>query len=166
MTVGCTSGNLASTPQAQPHVAGLACQTSDQAFDDPQLGWGFCYPATWRYVERDATTDTPKGVAITFDVTETAPGPDNGKFGFMAVTTYDRGSAASIGDWLSTNVSGETGLQTIPWGNSDGAVMTDSGRRFALTGHYVVELELHSGSGNLDLNGTLGGLLGDWRFEY
>jgi len=40
------------------------------------------------------------------------------------------------------------------------------GRRIAFTPHHVVILDMHSGEGHLDLEGSMSTRLGTWQFTY
>ena len=146
------------------------CTGSDHGLSEQELGWQFCYPASWRFIEKLQGSDAPTGVDTTFDITDTASGGGNGLFGFMIVGTYERGSQATLRQWLAANYAayrGSSKLETIQWGNAlDAAVDPASGKRFALTEHHVVVLELKAGQGNLDLNTAMTGRLSSWKFAY
>jgi hypothetical protein len=129
-----TSCQSGPTTHPVPSVAtigsNLACATGDHGLADPQAGWGFCYPGTWRYNERSQPISSPPGLDLVFDITvcthidpaiacnapcdqpSTAPGqpsptpicaPDAGQFGVVIVSTYERGSSTSLNSWLQAN---------------------------------------------------------------
>ena len=76
---GCT-GNSSAPPVRTPTpgsvAAGLHCQGDDHGLNVAQLGWGFCYPASWKFRERDVSTTLPAGVDTTLDIVG-----DQGLFG-------------------------------------------------------------------------------------
>lgn len=159
------------TPPPGSPTGSVHCATGDSAEVNEPLGWGFCVPATWRALGGPKTqrTDAPKGVDTVYDITDFAPGANNGLFGVMIISTDDRGSAADLKDWISQNIGGGLQLQTVQWGNAVEAYQEVGGqhpRWFALTPHHVVILELHSGVGNLDLSAAMAPRLGTWRFTY
>jgi hypothetical protein len=162
----------------------LNCPIGDHGFEDSQVGWGFCYPASWRYVERPQASTNPPGLDLTFDVTDIPcasppPGtasarpicsPNAGLFAFMIISTYQRGTSDSLASWLQANTASPPPsppvLQPISWGNSTEAARMADGRRIALTQHHVVILDLRSGQGHLDLETQMYARLGTWRFSY
>ncbi len=160
----------ARTPPPTNQALDLHCAKGDAAEVEEQFGWGFCFPETWRALGGMHTqnTDQPKGVDAVFDITDYAEGPTNGLFGDMIISTDERGSAASLQDWINANIGQGLQLQPIQWGNAVEALQEVGGenRRFALTPHHVVILELKSGQGNLDLEGAMAPRLPTWRFTY
>jgi hypothetical protein len=150
------------------HQAPLeSCAKGDNPWVEQTLGWAFCYPGTWHFRERLQTTDAPSGLDATFDITDFVQGPDSGKFGFMIISTDNRGGAATLADWVGKNLGPTVQLQPISWANSVEAAQEVGGdRRFALTAHQVVVLELRSGAGNLDLEGAMSARLSTWKFLY
>jgi hypothetical protein len=176
---GCQPG---STQRPVPSVAqigsGLKCATGDHPFGDTQAGWGFCYPGTWKYNERAQGSSSPPGLDLTFDITDvpctTSPGasaapvcsPDAGLFAFMIISTYERGDAASLADWMQANLKPLPKSEPISWGNATEAARLADGRRIALTAHHVVILDLHSGQGHLDLETQMSSRLDTWNFTF
>lgn len=160
--------------------AGLHCANGDHGYEDFSTGWGFCYPATWQYRERSQASLTPRGLDLTFDITDipcatptTAPGapsvrpscaPDAGLFAFMIISTYERGGAPDLTSWLAANVKPAPTFDPIRWGNSIEAGRLPDGKRIALTPSYVVILDLHSGAGNLNLEAQMSTRLDTWKF--
>src|SRR5438477_11482075 len=73
---GCQFG---SSPRAVPSVAQLGtdlnCPKTVHAFEDPQAGWGFCYPADWRYLERSQSIASPAGLGRAFNIMYLHPTP-------------------------------------------------------------------------------------------
>jgi hypothetical protein len=164
--------------------------------DDSQAGWGFCYPATWRFTEREQASTLPPGLDLAFDITDipcvvpsAVPGgpsphpvcsPDAGNFGFMVISTYERGVSVNIANWLQANgkdasISPTVVLSPIQWGDSTEAFKMDDGRRIALTQHHVVLLDLHCGTsasacdpnqGHLDLEALMSARLQTWKFTF
>jgi hypothetical protein len=177
-----------STSQPVPSVAtvgsGIKCAQGDHPFSDSQAGWGFCYPGTWRYIEKSQGSPSPPGLDLTFDITDipcvtpsAAPGepsahplcsPNAGLFAFMIISTYQRGDATSLAGWIQANLTPPPApaLQSIRWGNSVEAGQFADGRRIAMTAHLVVILDLHSSAGNLDLEGSMSSRLDTWKFSY
>jgi hypothetical protein len=98
----------------------LKCDSGDHGFEDIQAGWGFCYPGTWKYIERSQASATPPGLDLTFDITDIPcasppPGsnasarpvcsPNAGLFAFMIISTYERGSSPSLAAWIKDNLT-------------------------------------------------------------
>jgi hypothetical protein len=175
------------SPQPVPSVAqigsDLQCAASDHAFEDNQAGWGFCYPATWKYNERvgNGVDAGPPHLDITLDITdvpcvEGSPvaggtsrpvcSPNAGLFGFMVISTYERGNAADLVSWMQGNLPSLPDRQAIVWGNATEADQLADGRRIALTPERVVILELRSGQGQLDLEGEMSARLNTWKFLF
>lgn len=176
---GCQSvASSRPVPSVAEIGSGLKCASGDHGFSDFQAGWGFCYPGSWKYNERSQGSVSPPGLDLTFDITDvpctTAPGasaapvcsPDAGLFAFMIISTYERGSATSLADWLQANMAPVPASQPISWGNASEAVQLADGRRIAFTPHHVVILELHSGQGHLNLEAQMSVRLDTWAFNY
>lgn len=177
---GCQPG---SSPRAVPSVAQLGadlnCPKTDHAFEDPQAGWGFCYPASWRYLERSQSIPSPPGLDLTFDITFAPPSavpcgpggsatgsppPCSGDFANMIISTYERGSAPTLAGWIRANMSQAPAGTVIDWGNAVEAVKLTDGRRIALTAHHVVIMDLHPGL--LDLETEMSSRLNTWKFSF
>ncbi len=175
---GCQFGSNPRAVPSVPQIGGdLKCSQGDHGYEDQQAGWGFCYPAGWRYVERSQAIQSPPGLDLTFDITDAscaspasgstgAPqcSPDAGLFGFMIISTYERGNAPDLTSWINANLSHPPATETISWGNSLEAVKLADGRRVALTQHHVVILELHASP--LDLETEMSSRLSTWKFSY
>lgn len=182
VVAGCQPG---STGRPVPSVAqigaDLKCGAGDHGYEDLQAGWGFCYPATWKFAVRAQSTTTPPELDLTFDITNapcsTPPpaasgatsepqcSPDAGTFAYMIVSTYDRAGASDLAGWVQSNLPRtETLGQSISWGNAVAAAKLSDGRRIALTPHQVVILDLHSGL--LDLEADMSPRLDTWKFSY
>jgi hypothetical protein len=167
---GCQPASPHPVPSVTQIGANLKCAQSDHGYQDPQFGWGFCYPSTWRYIERSQGVDVPKGEDLTFDITCLsqcrASTPDSGAgnnlFGFMIISTYERGGATDLTSWASANLQAGTTLETISWGNASEAARLPDGRRIALTPHYVIALDVRSGL--LDVEGEMASRLDTWKF--
>jgi hypothetical protein len=178
------------TPSVQQLGADLKCESGDHGYADP-AGWGFCYPADWRYQVRAQPSVDIRGfqeLDITFDITNTptvngsplppcrspAPPPQTpavcsttaGLFAFMIVSTYQRKGSPDLASWLQDDIKPAPTASAITWGNAVEAVRLDDGRRVALTKTEVVVLDLRSGAGNLDLENEMSSRLGTWRFYY
>lgn len=167
LLAGCQAGPPSATRSPSPSALELHCPGGDQVEQQQFLGWAFCYSGTWFLRERDESTSAPKGLDATFDVTETAQGPNQGLFGFMIVSTDERGDAASLQDWVTSNVGPGITLKPIQWGDAIEAGQDPaSGKRYALTKHQVIVLELRSGTGNLDLESAMSSRLDTWKFIY
>jgi hypothetical protein len=177
---GCQPG---SNPRAVPSVAqisgDLKCASGDHGYEDQQAAWGFCYPGTWKFQPPRAQSNlNPPGLDLTFDITDvpcSSPpagssaqpecSPNAGAFGYMIVSTYERGTSTSLSAWLQSNLAKrETVDQTISWGNSIEAAKLTDGKRIALTPHQVVILDLHSGL--LNLEALMSTRLDTWKFNY
>jgi hypothetical protein len=177
---GCQPG---SSPRAVPSVAQLGadlnCPKTDHAFEDPQAGWGFCYPASWRYLERSQSIVSPPGLDLTFDITfappssvpctntgsgSASPPPCSGDFANMIISTYERGASADLASWLGANLKQPPPGDAIRWGNAVEAIKLSDGRRVALTAHHVVIMDLHPGL--LDLETEMSSRLGTWKFSF
>jgi hypothetical protein len=176
---GCQPGQ---TPHPVPSVQqigrDLNCASGDHAIEDLQAGWGFCYPGTWVYLERSQASQSPPGLDLTFDITDApcakppagsqqAPvcSPGAGNFGFMIISTYERGTAASLAAWEQANLKTVPNSQPITWSNAVEAARLADGRRIALTQHHVVILDL-SRNGLLDLELQMSSRLSTWKFSY
>lgn len=184
LLAACQIGSPANraTPSVSQIGSDLKCSTGDHAFEDNVAGWGFCYPATWKYNLRAQSTVSPPELDLVFDITDVPcttptppPGqtprptcaPNAGLFGLMVVSTFERGGASSLTDWLQTPVASAarlSGGESISWGNAREARHMPDGRRVALTPTHVVILELRSGAGNLDLEAAMGPRLATWKF--
>jgi hypothetical protein len=161
--------------------ADLKCVNGDHGFADAEAAWGFCYPGTWRYIEKSQASTNPTRLDLTFNITDVpcasaspvAGGtprpvcsPGAGLFAFMIISTYERGSATDLASWMQANLSPLPAAQTIPWGNASDAARLSDGRRIALTPHHVVIMELRSGVGQLDLEALMSARLSTWKFTY
>lgn len=170
LLAGCQPSNPHAVPSVTQIGANLKCAPGDHGYEDPQFGWGFCYPSTWRYIERSQGVDAPKGVDLTFDITclsdcrtsTPAAGAGNNLFGFMIVSTYERGGASDLTGWVGANMRPAPNLETISWGNSAEAAVLPDGRRLALTPHFVVLLDVRSGL--LDVADEMASRLDTWKF--
>src|SRR2546426_3139588 len=73
--VGCQPSGPRPVPSV-PQIGGnLKCSQGDHGYEDPQAGWGFCYPATWRDTERSQASQSPPRLDLTFDITFVPPTP-------------------------------------------------------------------------------------------
>jgi hypothetical protein len=163
----CASGPTVPVRSPSPSALQVRCAAGDAPMTEPQLGWAFCYPATWVAHERDESTTDPKGLDATFDITETSNGANRGLFGFMIIGTEDRAGAQDLQSWVAAHVGPDVKLRPIEWGNAlEAGQDASTGKRYALTPHQVIVLELRSGAGNLDLEAAMSARLGTWRFVY
>ncbi len=169
---GCQPGSNPHPVPSVPQIGGdLKCSQGDHGYTDAQLGWGFCYPSTWKYIERSQAVDSPKGIDLTFDITclsqcKTATPsatPANNLFGFMIVSTYERAGASDLAGWMQANLKPVPEVDRIVWGNAVEADQLPDGRRIALTPHFVVILDVRSGP--LDLEGEMASRLRTWKFS-
>ena len=159
----------------------LSCATGDHGFEDVQVGWGFCYPGTWRYQEKSqsSASPSPSELDLTFDITDipcTSPAPGSsagpvcspgaGLFAFMIISTYQRNGASNLAAWEQSNLPLTSPGQTIQWGNAVEAQKLTETKRIALTQHQVVVMDLHSGAGNLNLEAAMSSRLSTWKFTY
>jgi hypothetical protein len=171
--------NTHPVPSVQQIGSDLKCKAGDHAFEDIQAGWGFCYPGVWKYNEKSQSYASPSLLDLTFDITDderACPSgvassancsPNGGLYGFMIISTYERGGAASLMAWAQANLPQKAvaTIQPIRWANSVEAGRFADGRRIALTPHHVVIMELRSG-GLLDLETAMGSRLDTWKFTY
>lgn len=170
--------NAHPVPSVSQIGAGLKCPAGDHPFTDPQVGWGFCYPGTWKYVEKSQGSQSPAPVELdlTFDITDVPCSPvpsgisgsancsgDAGLFGFMIISTFERGDAPNLASWMQANMKAVTVAQPITWGNAVEAARLADGRRVALTQHQVVVMDLRSGT--LDLEAAMAPRLSTWHFS-
>jgi hypothetical protein len=162
---GCTANSPTpsrSSGTPAPAGAGLRCQGDDHGLDIAQLGWGFCYPSTWRFREREVGTTAPTGVDTTLDIVGA-----QGFFAFMIIGSYERSNAASLKDWLSTNEPDDQDTTPIQWGNAEEAVqVTGQLKRYAMTPNRVYLLSEREGAGNLDLEAEMSKRLSTWMFGF
>ena len=163
--IACTgnSGTPTRSPAASlpPGATGLHCAPADHGLNLQQLGWGFCYPADWKYIEREVGTTAPQGVDTTLDIV----GAKDGLFGFMIIGSYDRGDSTSLKAWLADNEPDDTDTTPIHWGNSTEAVAVNGQlKRYALTPHRVYLMNIREGTGNLDLDAAMSQRLQYWVF--
>lgn len=182
------SPNNRATPSVSQIGSDLKCQNGDHAFEDNVAGWGFCYPATWKYNLHAQSIASPPELDLIFDVTNVpcsipssssgqspepqCSGADAGLFGLMIVYTFQRGDATSLSDWIQANMAPPSSARSngtpsgdpITWGNAREALHLADGRRIALTKSHVVILELRSGAGNLDMEAAMAPRLGTWKF--
>lgn len=162
---GCTLNSPTSpkpTPSTQAAAGGLHCQGDDHGLNVEQLGWGFCYPSSWKFRERDVSTTSPAGVDTTLDIVGA-----QGFFGFMIIGSYDRRGAASLSEWLAGNQPADRNAKPIQWGNAVEAVqVTGQLRRYAMTKSRVYLLNEREGAGNLDLEAEMSKRLSNWYFSF
>jgi hypothetical protein len=168
LLAGCQQGS--NTPLPVPSVAqigaDLNCPGGDHGFEDAGAGWGFCYPASWKYTEpRAQGSVNPTRLDLVFNITDV----NTGLFALMIVSTIERGSSTDLVTWMQANLSSlsVTSLpdrQAIVWGNAGEADRLSDGRRIALTPTHVVILELRSGQGLLDLESAMSTRLDTWKF--
>jgi hypothetical protein len=180
--VGCQAGSSSHpVPSVVQIGSDLNCATGDHGFEDVQVGWGFCYPGTWKYQEKSQSSSSPSPAELdlTFDITDIpctspAPGaqggpvcsPGAGLFAFMIISTYQRNGASSLAAWEQTILPTTLPGQDVQWGNAVEAQQLADGRRIALTPHQVVIMDLHSGVGNLNLEAAMSARLSTWKFSY
>jgi hypothetical protein len=186
---GCQPNYPRPVPSVPQIGADLKCSQGDHGYEDPQAGWGFCYPGHWKYIERSQASQSPPGLDLTFDITYAPPTPEpctiasptstpsaspgspkpaaspcSGQFAFMIISTYARGDSSSLGGWVLANLKPGLTMEAISWGNSVEAARLSDGRRVALTPHHVVILDLHSGL--LDLENEMSARLATWKFSF
>ena len=159
----------------------LNCAAGDHGFEDAQAGWGFCYPATWLYIERSNATTNPTRLDLTFSITDvpcvtgtpvagetprTVCASGAGLFGFMIISTYERGTSSDIASWMLANISPAPVGQPIQWGNASEANVLADGRRIALTPHHIVIMDLRSAKDGLKLEEQMSARLNTWKFLF
>src|SRR3989475_11888043 len=105
--VGCQPSGPRPVPSV-PQIGGnLKCAQGDHGYEDLQAGWAFCYPGSWKDIERSQAIPSPAGLDPTFDITNvpcTTPpsgqpqcSPDAGLFAAMITSTDQREGAAALG---------------------------------------------------------------------
>ncbi len=183
---GCQTGQGSHpVPSVAQIGSDLKCAAGDHGFEDAQVGWGFCYPGSWKYAEKSQSSQSPAPVELdlTFDITNApatpvpcpsatpsaaaSPAGDaecSGQFAFMIVSTFERNNAPDLATWRANNVKPSQALEPITWGNAVEAGRLADGRRVALTQHQVVILDLHPAT--LDLEAAMSSRLDTWRFSY
>jgi len=171
LMVGCQSPSATPgpSPTLQTQAGPIKCATGDHGLNEVELGWGFCYPGTWKYRERLQNSDHPTGVDATFDIVNASgtPGPSEGLFGFMIIGTYEKGTSATLEDWAKANLGDGLDLAPISWGNATSAfVVNGAHQRIAMTAHHVILMDIREGQGNLALSDEMGSRLTSWRFDY
>jgi hypothetical protein len=166
---GCQPGTARPVPSV-PQIGGdLKCSQGDHGYEDPQAGWGFCYPGTWRYTEHAQANESPAGFDLVLDVFNdpcghSGCGPGEGDFAVIIISTYDRDSAPDLASWMAAHIGPSPNLQSISWGNAIEAARLPDGRRIALTQHQVVVMDLRSGP--LDLEPEMSARLATWKFDF
>jgi hypothetical protein len=182
LVAACQSGPTNRPVPSVSQIGGdLKCASGDHGFSDSEAGWGFCYPGTWRYNERAQSSINPPRLDLTFDITDvpcapaspvggqtprTVCSPGAGLFGFMIISTYERGSSPDLVSWMQTTLPAVPEHQTIAWGNAVEAFRLADGRRIALTQHRVVIMDLRSALNQLNLEGAMSARLDTWKFSY
>jgi hypothetical protein len=183
LLAACQVGNTdRPVPSVSQIGSDIKCPAGDHAFEDAQAGWGFCYPGTWKYNERANQSSSPPGLDLTFDITDVpcaSPTPVAGQasprpicsagaglFAFMIISTYEKGNATGLADWVASNLPSKLTLVPIQWGDAVEAGRLSDGRRIALTPHHVVILDLRAGFGNLDLEAQMSARLNTWQFLF
>ena len=148
-------------PQVSTQGAGTACDAADHGLFEAGIGWSFCYPGTWKFQERLQPTTSPKGVDATFDITDASPrgSPGSGDFGFLIISTDQIAGAPDLKTWVATNIGAVT-LTPISWGNAREAAVDTAGRRFALTAHHVVEMDVRGDA----ISAEMAKRLVTWKF--
>jgi hypothetical protein len=165
---GCQPGTARPVPSV-PQIGGdLKCASGDHGYEDPQAGWGFCYPGTWKYSEHVQGSESPSGFDLVLDIFNdpcghTGCGPGEGDFAVMVISTYARNSAPDLASWIAANMSKAETPSPITWGNAVEADQFPDGRRIALTPNQVVIMDLRSGP--LNLEPEMASRLGTWKFS-
>jgi len=165
LLIACTGNSSGSGHSPPPTLApagqGVKCAAEDHGLNLQQLGWSFCYPADWRYIEREVGTTSPHGVDTTLDIV----GSRDGLFGFMIIGSYDRGSSPSLQAWLADNEPDDTDTSPIQWGNAkEAAAVKGQLKRYALSPHRVYLMSIREGAGNLDVETAMKQRLQYWIF--
>ena len=166
---GCSlssSAKPAPAPTIRSEGQGVKCPTGDHGIEEVQFGWSWCYPSTWKFQERLQPTlpkTMPVGVDATFDIVNDLPPGQlgSGDFGFLIVGTYQVGGAADLPAWVSANIGADEELTSISWGNAKDAQEDTQGRRFALTGSHVVEMDVRGPA----IAAEMGKRLATWKFD-
>jgi hypothetical protein len=78
----------------------------------------------------------------------------------MIISTDQIAGAADLKTWVATNI-GPIGLTPITWGNSKEAAIDSTGRRFALTAHHVVEMDVRGDA----ISAEMAKRLVTWKFQ-
>jgi hypothetical protein len=182
MLAGCQSGPVNRPVPSVSQIGGdLNCPSGDHGYSDAAAAWGFCYPNTWRYNLRSQASTNPVRLDLTFDITDvpcvlSSPvagqsphpicSPNAGLFGFMIISTFERGDAPDLVSWMKANLPSVPDRQAIVWGNAAEADRLSDGRRIALTPHHVVIMDLRTTLNQLDMEGLMSARLNTWVFTY
>jgi hypothetical protein len=163
---GCSFSSTAKpgpAPTIRAEGQGIKCPGSDHGIEEVQFGWSWCYPSSWKFQERLQPTQQPKGVDATFDIVNDLPQgqPGSGDFGFLIVGTYQVGTAADLPGWITANIGSDEQLAAINWGNARDAEVDSQGRRFALTGSHVVEMDVRGTA----IAAEMAKRLATWKFD-
>jgi hypothetical protein len=152
----------APAPTIRTEGQGVTCPGNDHGIEEVQFGWSWCYPSTWKFLERLQPTQLPPGVDATFDIVNDLPSGNagSGDFGFLIVGTYQIGTAANLPAWITVNIGPDEQLSSISWGNAKDAEQDAQGRRFALTATHVVEMDVRG----VAIAGEMGKRLATWKF--
>jgi hypothetical protein len=167
LLAGCQQGsNKLPVPTVAQIGADLNCATGDHGYEDAGAGWGFCYPANWKYTEpRAQGSSNPTRLDLVFNITDLR----TGLFALIIISTIERGDAKDLVTWMQANLS-SLGVSSLPdrqailWGNASEADRLSDGRRIALTPNHVVILELRSSQGLLNLEAEMSTRLNTWTF--
>jgi hypothetical protein len=184
MVSACQTGPVNHPVPSVSQIGGdLKCASGDRGYSDAAAAWGFCYPDTWKYYQRVQSSTNPVRLDLTFDITDANCVPGSpvagatprpvcasgaGKFGFMIISTFERGSSTDIANWMQANLLKPipTIAEEIAWGNAHEAVRLSDGRRIALTEHHVVMLDLRTTLDQLDLESLMSSRLNTWVFTF
>ena len=184
VVAACQSGPVSHPVPTVSQIGGdLKCAGTDHGFSDATAAWGFCYPGTWKYNLRSQSSSNPVRLDLTFDITDIpcvtgtpvsgeTPRPvcasGAGLFGFMIVSTFERGSSTDIASWMDANLLKPipTITQEIVWGNASEAARLSDGRRIALTPHHVVILDLRTTLNQLNMEDLMSSRLNTWAFTF
>jgi hypothetical protein len=183
MVSACQVGPVSHPVPSVSQIGGdLKCASGDRGYSDAAAAWGFCHPDTWLYYLRAQSSSNPTRLDLTFDITD-APcvqgspvtgatprpvcSPGAGKFGFMIISTFERGTSLDLASWMQANLKPiPTVRQPIAWGNATEADQLSDGRRIALTPHHVVLLDLRTTLDQLDLESLMSSRLSTWVFTF
>jgi hypothetical protein len=183
MLSACQTGPVNQPVPSVSQIGGdLKCASGDRGYSDAVAAWGFCYPDTWKYYQRTQSSTNPTRLDLTFDITDApcVPGtpvagatprpvcsPGAGKFGFMIISTFERGTSPDLVSWMQANLKPvPTVAQPISWGNATEAYQLTDKRRIALTAHHVVLLDLRTTFEQLDLEALMSSRLNTWVFSF
>src|SRR2546429_9564443 len=112
--VGCQPSGPRPVPSV-PQIGGnLKCAQGDHGYEDLQAGWAFCYPGSWKDIERSQAIQSPAGLDLTFRITNvpcTTPpsgppqgSPDAALLPGLFLSPYPPAGSPGLARWVRGNM--------------------------------------------------------------